>query len=419
MRQLPIKTLPMAAGVAVLLVAGLAVGNALRTDDSPASLETTSVSAGDQQVAPAATRQAPQAEQSSEPPEVTDSMGPDPLYELQYLHEQLVTAHGSLISGTLNAGKLAGGHFVLDEPEILWSASGSNPDTLIIGDQIAAKVPRDTDIAFLGEERSAASTIAAVGEDGKLLAVGMLDSADSFLPTHTPPMLSMGLTLGGEELFRFQYSPSPADPCTPQATPEYQSPLHAIVTYLERLGDQTELATQRTRDEADRFVDDTYANAPSFADAVTGFEVQVSLADIQNQLGRVDRDAVKVRPAIPVEIQLLPEEAAKERAAEVMVFFDQTTADFLGAFYVGTQSGDPTTNEVFTTSILEIAPPEEGGAIDVVVREETGREMFCGTIAEGEKVITIPYGDVAGDTRVSISIASNTYKTVTEFELFK
>lgn len=421
MRSVPHKALAVVVGVVVLLVVALATGNWLRTDDSQAPPETTSVSAQSQPVASPDPEtdgaDALPADPQPEDTESTDTMGPDPLLELRYLHEQLVQGRGGLVSGSLNSGELVEGSFALDAPGVLWSASGSGVESLIRGNQLVAQIPKDTDLGFLGEQRGAASTVAAVTGGGQLLAVGMVDSAGSFLPIHIPPMLSMGLTLGGEELFRFQYSPPPTDPCTSQEPPEYESPLHAIVTYLGRLGDQTELAMERVRQETDQQVQDIYASAPSLTDPVTGLAVQVSVTDIENQLGRVDGEEVEVRPAIPVEIRLLSEEAAKERASEVMVFIDQTSGEFLGAFSVVTQTTGPATSRVFGTAILEIAPPEEGGNVAVVVREEAGRETFCGDIADGENVITIPYDDIAGKTRASISIADNTYTKVTEFEL--
>lgn len=413
----------MAIGIVVLLIGGFATGAALRSNDSesePAAAAGVSSTQPEPEASADGDTLRPVGTDGTEPADrkAVSGVAVSGIALLQEFHDNLVQAGGSIIQGNLVDAK-AEGVLVLGSPEIMWTADADNARSQIGDGRLTATFPEGVDVSSLDTDvRGVAFTLAAVTGEGELMTYAHVAADGSFVPLTLPGELSNNaLAIGGDELFRVQYLPPPANLCETGQPVNYESPSDAVTTYLETLGTRTELAIERGNGAAMSEADAIFADAPAFADPVTGFVVSASLSDIVSQLEAGKSDDAVLRAAIPVEIDLMSAELAEKSAGLAMVFIDIKRSQVLGWFSLGTQIGDPTTNETFNTAILEIAPPLNGSDVAVVVRPETLKDTSCGLIGATEDQLTIPHDDIAGKTRVSISLEKNTYLTVTDFEL--
>jgi hypothetical protein len=331
---------------------------------------------------------------------------------LQELHDELVQANGSVIEGELAEDATADRLLVLDAPTILWSADAGTAAELTVGGKLAITLSGSLDAeAFTTDAERPDAVMVAVDGNGELLSVAVVNESGEFIPLSQPTVLSNALAIGGGELFRTQYVPPPENPCVTPAGASYESPVDALVTYLTTLGNRTELAIERARNERSQQVTDAFSDSPTFVDPVTGFIVNASVNDIDTQLDDDPDSDVVLRGAIPVEIQLLSPEAVTESTGRALVFIDVDHSNVLGWFPLGTQVGSS------DSVILEIAPPIDGSDVAVVTRQENVQNTSCGLVGNDEPVMVIPFEDLAGETRVSISLQQGIYEAVTELEL--
>ena len=162
---------------------------------------------------------------------------------------------------------------------------------------------------------------------------------------------------------------------------------------------------------ADRVLRDS----PVSEDPVTGVPVIPSVNDISQQLKDSPEKDVARRPAVPVELLLLSPEEAEAASGTMLIFIDVQQQVVLGGFSLSTQIGGPS-GEPSRSTILELAPPAPGSDVAVVRRPETGWAASCGIADAAETVMLIPYDDIAGKTRISVSLTDLTYRPVTEFD---